>query len=606
MTRLSLTAFVSGALLLAGAVASADLYESACQGDVAFIDAMVKAGGEALTVDQPLCLPLYGQAPLHGAAAHGQVEAARWLIEHGAFIDHQDDSGETPLHEAAAHGQLEVVRLLLEHGADPTLTARQTVNVAPPGLPVEMQDKGDLTALDYALGQGHAEIVRLFVEHGAEVTMPVAVALGDLERVRAFLAAGPTPEGLPAYRSYYPLGPLINYAAAYGQLEIARLLLEPDGPATLFETFRDQVSGEEEYGPGITLAARGGHPEMMRLLEQHKALLTVADAARCGDLPLLQEVLDRDPEMLSSYDWLDWLPLGRAAAEGRTEAVEFLLEQGAEADQRDMQNQTALDRVLSATRAPQPAKLRIIETLLSHGADVNAGPIRPLSLAAQSGDLEAARLLLQHGAKVDAKDANGGRPLHGAACQGDCALIGLLLDQGADVNAKTGDGVTPLHLAAWRGNRAAVNLLLARGAEVDPKADMWGFPLLLEHFELRIGWEVPEGRAKVTPLAVAVGAGFPATCASLIVHGANLHPNIAPRGGAEGDLQAMGALIRVTTYPGHVSLVQRVLMDADPGYRLVVADGAPLTPEQQQKDREDASGARDRLAALAGVEWPSP
>jgi hypothetical protein len=42
-----------------------------------------------------------GITPLHFASGKGSVECIRFLIEHGALIDIQDNKGMTPLHFAA-------------------------------------------------------------------------------------------------------------------------------------------------------------------------------------------------------------------------------------------------------------------------------------------------------------------------------------------------------------------------------------------------------------------------------------------------------------------------------------------------------------------------
>ena len=69
-----------------------------------------------------------GWTPLHMAAARGQVEKARLLIDAGADVNRRTeiDASETPLMEAAFAGQPSTVRLLLEHGADPSM--RDTIN----------------------------------------------------------------------------------------------------------------------------------------------------------------------------------------------------------------------------------------------------------------------------------------------------------------------------------------------------------------------------------------------------------------------------------------------------------------------------------------------
>lgn len=64
-----------------------------------------------------------GWTPLHAAAASGDVEKARMLIQLGAEVDCRKDidGGETPLMEAAFHGCPEMVSFLLGAGADASL-----------------------------------------------------------------------------------------------------------------------------------------------------------------------------------------------------------------------------------------------------------------------------------------------------------------------------------------------------------------------------------------------------------------------------------------------------------------------------------------------------
>ena len=85
---------------------------------------------------------------------------------------------------------------------------------------------------------------------------------------------------------------------------------------------------------------------------------------------------------------------------------------------------------------------------LDAGTDINArqpdGGSTPLMAAAMFGQTEAAKLLIQKGARTDARNNDGATALHLAAffCQPDTAQ--LLLDKGADVSAKDNRGQTPL------------------------------------------------------------------------------------------------------------------------------------------------------------------
>lgn len=114
------------------------------------------------------------------------------------------------------------------------------------------------------------------------------------------------------------------------------------------------------------------------------------------------------------------------------------------------------------------------QTTLRAGTDVNAARgdgITALHLAAEQGDVEAVRALLDAGAELDAGTRIGRyTPLHLAARGGHGAVVALLLEAGADpLAATTNSGATALHMAAGavRGHEA-VAALLEHGA--DPNA----------------------------------------------------------------------------------------------------------------------------------------
>ena len=48
-------------------------------------------------------------------------EMVKYLVEHGAEVNHQRDDGVTALYLAAQNGKYDIVKYLLEHGADPEL-----------------------------------------------------------------------------------------------------------------------------------------------------------------------------------------------------------------------------------------------------------------------------------------------------------------------------------------------------------------------------------------------------------------------------------------------------------------------------------------------------
>lgn len=94
----------------------------------------------------------------------------------------------------------------------------------------------------------------------------------------------------------------------------------------------------------------------------------------------------------------------------------------------------------------------------------------PLHLAAFFGHPEAAGLLLERGAEVDAfgRGWMTGTALHSAVSRMRTEVVRLLLAAGANPNVRQSHGWTPLHGAAHNGDLTSVDALLDAGA--DPAA----------------------------------------------------------------------------------------------------------------------------------------
>jgi len=132
-------------------------------------------------------------------------------------------------------------------------------------------------------------------------------------------------------------------------------------------------------------------------------------------------------------------------------------------------------------KGAQSGDLDTIRRIVASGVDVDVrngaiymtGRIEnqtSLHVAAHSGKIKAAELLLSLGADIEARDRCYETPLHHAVMGfPNLAMVEFLLDNGADINAKTDYGTTPLIMitdyAEERvGALPILELLLERGA----------------------------------------------------------------------------------------------------------------------------------------------
>jgi ankyrin repeat protein len=142
------------------------------------------------------------------------------------------------------------------------------------------------------------------------------------------------------------------------------------------------------------------------------------------------------------------LTIFEAAAFGRDDRLRALLTEvpGAATAMSD-DGFTALHLAVFATQEPAA------RTLIEHGADVNAcataafARVRPLGTAAFVGSIKLALVLLDAGAHVDGRSADGHTALHTAAQNGDVRLVQELVRRGADPTARSDGGETPVDLA---------------------------------------------------------------------------------------------------------------------------------------------------------------
>jgi len=111
----------------------------------------------------------------------------------------------------------------------------------------------------------------------------------------------------------------------------------------------------------------------------------------------------------------------------------------------------------------------IIQQHIKAGSDLNVlEPSRastPLITAAALDKTEAARILIDAGADLNYKNADGSTALITAAAFGRPSVAAMLINAGADLNIQNNEGATALHTAAFLCRLEIVKALLVKGAD---------------------------------------------------------------------------------------------------------------------------------------------
>lgn len=115
----------------------------------------------------------------------------------------------------------------------------------------------------------------------------------------------------------------------------------------------------------------------------------------------------------------------------------------------------------------------IVDILLNHGADIEAvapDGRRPLFIAAENGNTAIVELMAKWKASIESpNDIFHSTALLTACQRGHIEVVRLLLQLGADLEARLADGQTPLFLATASGDIALTQLLLQNGADTARK-----------------------------------------------------------------------------------------------------------------------------------------
>ena len=414
--------------------------------------------------DPNTCDSVDGMTPLHAASRDGDAAAVRMLLSYGALVDVANIQGVSPLESAWAHDHPDVFRELVGAGADvdtwwtngqsplaACIASAQLdiFNILLPLADVNQMGRDRMAPIHKAIAEYESAGVKSFrleflqllvsrpdldldlVEQSwgsrqkgrGENALATAILDGNSAAVGILLARGADPRRFPGMAAT----PLC-YAAEYGQLEVAELLLAHHSPLNDFGRILP-------YGTALEAAVRNGWPDIVAALLEQGADATVDDALGSGGL--LRIALETD--------------------EPEKEMIEMLLKS-----------------------RPPPAMDSTME------GDDNTNEDHPLHLAVASGDVDLLRLLLEHGAELGRwlEPASYHSPLHEAATQGFEEMCELLLRyEPRLVNAQCAEGIqfgSPLHFACTSGSADVVSFLLEKGAKADqPSFHLNATPLMI-------------------------------------------------------------------------------------------------------------------------------
>jgi ankyrin repeat protein len=323
----------------------------------------------ALTTTEPHLLasrtaPL-GWTPLHIAAAVGNVETLRILLDAGADINARDtDIAATPLHVAIGFGQADAGRLLVERGAD-----------------ISARNADGATILHEAAYGRDLELIRQLEKADVRLDIFAAVALGDAKVVRQLADQDPDVirGRMPVYHKT-TMTPL-HLAAFHDSVKIIALLLELGADvASVDEQGRTPIDLALNAGKTSAyeqLKARGTvpNPAILALVEspaRAERMARLHAALVEDDVEAVAQALDADPSLLNARLPDVWgsggtygaAPLHWAAYLGHIELARLLLRRGADLTVRDLTyNGTPLGWACESRRSND-----LIALLKAHGA----------------------------------------------------------------------------------------------------------------------------------------------------------------------------------------------------------------------------------------------
>ena len=457
-----------------------------------------------------------GRTALHIAVSKGHYGLAKLFIESGANVLEEDDFGETPLHLAVSRNSVNLASLLLDHGASTSHLSR-----------------ADITPLHQGALQGHVATTATLIKRGADVNtktkirglspLHVAARGGDKDIVKMLLT-----HKADAFAQNKEGDTAMHVAVENHRIGVVELLLElVDSRHPSDDWFAMNCVPSCHPGRARRYKCKRGHP--LVCLIGSNAQTALHDAANVGDLEICLLLIAHHGDV-DARDADGNTPLHLAASAGHCAVVKELLQRGAACNLCNNERQSPLHVAIMEEKA------ECIKALLHGGADPNLLDTTgwgepPLHMACRRAKVGMARILIEHGAKVNMKSRACLLPLHEAVRKGNDDVVTMLLGYGAAPNETNCLGLTALHIACAQGQRKVVSILLQSGAKTmcnDSEdntplhmAALRGYGQIVDAL-LRHGCPIDaKTKNRATALFEALRAGHQKVACNLLSHGAD-------------------------------------------------------------------------------------
>ena len=414
------------------------------------------------------------------AAFNGYTDVVHALVSAGADVNLQRNDSVSPLMVASQEGHIDCVKLLVQSGA---------------AVEVVCSDIG-LRPLYMAASNGHIEVVQFLIKQHAVVNacnndgqscLLTAAFNGHTDVVCALVSAG-ADVNLQRNDGASPL----MAASQNGHIDCVKLLVQSGAEVGV----RDSRGATPLYR-----AAKNGHIEVLQfLIEQHadidivdyRVMSPLGEAAVQGHIDVVNRLMHHKANVIGEVEGLTD-PLTCVATWGKREVkaiLQSLIDSGSFVGNANNHHKTS-----ALIRALYKGDIDIVIMLVECGADIHARDadgLQAIDIASYCGHADIVQFLsdrlpsinysntFNHFDSISVSasylssstriDCVGNTAVHVTT---DVQCMGSLLENGADVEAENFDGLRPIHCAVRTGLVELVELLIQHGANVDA-ADVYG------------------------------------------------------------------------------------------------------------------------------------